>query len=360
MKLRLHLLILLTALFAPSIFAQSSDWVRPAKAGDPLIWGRKDGIVFGLPSPGGMPGPRGLIRIGTIDRSTGEANLLNFVAVEPATKGKKLRGDRMGFSELEKSKLDHGMNGARLWVSASSSADMAASQQVQNVSGTIETKHEDGHDVEILSVRVEIERFTQNGAHVYLLLSIRSDHPDEVRFAAYPYSDSKPLDEVVFTATMGAYERLRLLWLKNRVVDSRKLYDPYAGYDFAEKDTYPLQEMLRDSQGNPIALCTSSERTPSQSRNPDAKANWYYAGPRITQYWTIPAKDIAPNLRVRVNGRHTYWQSKNEIPGGTTFENFELREQFSPGQTFIFGVSQNEPFAWKPALTDLGPEAHLE
>ena len=43
--------------------AEDSQWVRPTKPGDPLLWGRKDGIVFGLPSQGGLPGPRGLIRV---------------------------------------------------------------------------------------------------------------------------------------------------------------------------------------------------------------------------------------------------------------------------------------------------------
>ncbi len=333
--------------------AQDTHWVRPRKAGDPLIWGRTDGIVFGLPSEGGMPGLRGLIRIGTMDKATGTAKLLNFIAIEPATQGKKPRGDRMGFSELEKSRLDKGRFGARLWVANSSTAE-------EPNGGTISKEHRDGHDVETLSVRIEIERFTQNGAHVYLILMMDSDHPNELRLSAFPYEDSKPLDEVVFTATMGAYERLRLLWLKDEVVDSRKLYSNYIGYDFAEAEAYPAQLMLRDQQGNPIALCTSSERIPSLARNPQASSNWYYDGPRMTQYWTIPAKDEAPNLRVRVNGRHTYWQSKDTIPGGTTFENFELRQTFHPGQTFIFGVSRKEPSEWTPPLTNLPTNPELE
>ncbi len=33
-----------------------SEWIRPHKRSDPLIWGRKDGIVLGIPSRGGLPG----------------------------------------------------------------------------------------------------------------------------------------------------------------------------------------------------------------------------------------------------------------------------------------------------------------
>jgi len=339
-------LFLLVLMAIPPLSAQDANWVRPRKAGDPLIWGRTDGIVFGLPSEGGMRGPRGLIRVGTMDGATGTAMLLNFIAVEPATQGKKPRADRMGFSELEKSRLDKGKFGARLWV-ANSGAN------VEPNGGTISKEYRDGHEVETLSIRIEIERFTQNRAHVYLILTMDSDHPNELRLSAFPYEDSRPLEEVVFTATMGAYERLRFLWLKDEVVDSRKLYANYTGYDFAEAEAYPAESMLRDQQGNPIALCTSSERTPSLARNSQAGPNWYYDGPRMTQYWTIPAKDEAPNLRVRVNGRYAYWKSKNVIPGGTTFENFELRQTFHPGQTFIFGVSRKEPSEWMPPLTNL-------
>src|SRR6202521_1771183 len=88
--------------------AEESQWIRPVKPQDPLIWGRKDGIVFGLPSAGGLPGPRGLIRIGVISPKTGAPELLNFIAIEPVVVGPGSRGDRMAFSELEPSEMDAG------------------------------------------------------------------------------------------------------------------------------------------------------------------------------------------------------------------------------------------------------------
>ncbi len=334
------------------LIAQDSLWIRPQTAKDPLLWGRRDGLVFGLPSTGGMPGPRGLIRVGTVDAASRQPKLLNFIAIEPVTEGKKARGDRMAFSELEKSRLDHGIAGARLWVGDNGSGG-------DSLRGTLVKQRRGAENVEVLSVRIEIEAFPQNHAHVYLILSIQSDHPNELHLSAYPYPDSRPLDEVVFTATMGAYERLRYLWLKGAVVDSRKLYAGYTGGDFAEHDEYPLQTMLRDADGSPIVLATPSEREPSAGRNPNAKPGWYYPGPRLTQYWKVPPTDVELNLRVRVNGRHTYWKSKDAIPDGTTFENFELRQKFKAGQTFVFGVTQREPDAWIPPLADLGPAAPL-
>jgi hypothetical protein len=333
--------------------AQVNQWIRPSAAGDPLMWGRRDGIVFGLPSTGGMPGPRGLIRVGTLDSKSGQVRLLNYIAIEPVTEGKETRGKRMAFSELERSHLDRGQRGARLWVSTIHSSAEKLAGYLTDEAGTPAA-------VETLSVRVEVERFPKNGSHLYAILSIRSDHPNELRLSAYPYPDSKPIDEMTFTATMGAYERLRYLWLKDSIVDSRKLYSTYRGINFAELDSYPLKNMLSDSWGDPIAICTSSEATPSASRNKQAKPHWFYDGPRITQYWKVPIQDVQPNLRVRVNGRHTYWNSKDLIPGGTTFENFELRQTFSPGQTFIFGIQFDEPSEWHPSILHLAESPVLE
>src|ERR687892_1549092 len=77
-------------------------WIRPQAPGEALIWGRKDGLVFGLPSPGGMRGPRGLIRTGIWNSTTKQAELINFIAVEPVVVGLGSRQSRMAFSELEK------------------------------------------------------------------------------------------------------------------------------------------------------------------------------------------------------------------------------------------------------------------
>ncbi|PYV84886.1 MAG: hypothetical protein DMG93_03255 [Acidobacteria bacterium] len=67
--------------------------------------------MFGLPSDGGLPGPRGLIRIGVISKETGRPQLLNFIAIEPVVLGAGSRFSRMAFSELEPSTLDPGNRG---------------------------------------------------------------------------------------------------------------------------------------------------------------------------------------------------------------------------------------------------------
>ncbi len=318
--------------------AQESPWVRPGKPGDPLIWGRRDGIVFGLHSPGGMRGPRGLIRIGLYTSpQSASPELLNFIAVEPVVEGAGARFDRMAFSELEMSQLDPGQRGKRMWVDKETNADDGTA------SGKLETLHAGKATVERLSVRIDVERFTANGAHVYVIASIDSDHPGELRLRTYAETDSPPIDELTVTATMGNFERLRLLWLNDRVIDSRELFAAYKGDAFVEDVDYPLGEMLRSGDGDAEVFCTSNEADPGKTPGNNT-AHWVYTLPKITQYWRVPGRDVEPNLRVRVNARRLYWASTAPVLGGVAFENFEVRERFVPGQSFIFGITRQEPW----------------
>lgn len=343
-------LVFLIAVLSADAVAQDIQWVRPAKAGDPLIWGRRDGIIFGLFSPGGIEGPRGLIRVGLFTPGTKDPQLLNFIAVEPVVRGIGSRSSRMAYSELEMSQLDPGQHGKRMWV------HREADEKHDSVSGTLQTLHSGKTTAERLSVRIDVERFTKNGAHVYLIVSIDSDHPDELRLATYAEKDSPPLDELTVTATMGNYERLRLLWLKDRVVDSRKLFANYTGGGFTEDQNYPLTEMLRSRDNDAIVFCTSNEPDPRKTQGNDS-AHWIYTLPKITQYWRVPNHDIQPDLRVRVNARRVYWASTAPILGGIAFENFEVRQRFVPGQTFIYGITRQEPWVFYHGPSPLIPPA---
>jgi hypothetical protein len=323
-----------------------SQWIRPLKPGDPLLWGRKDGVIFGLPSTGGLPGPRGLVRIGVISAKTEKPELLNFIAIEPVVLGPGSRFSRMAFSELEPSRMDPGSRGKRLWV------DPGAPGSTDAVRGDLSTLPNRDGSIERLSVRIDVEPFTANGAHVYLIASVDSDHPDELRLAVYQYSDSPALEELTVTATMGNYERLRLLWLKDRVVNSRELYRNYTADAFTEHENYPLDEMLRTADGDAIALGTSNEADPAAVPVTGAE-HWRYRLPKLTQYWRVPAHDIEPDLRVRVNGRRVYWASHDPLPNGAAFENFEVRQRYRAGQVFVFGVTDKAPWQLNPPIPHL-------
>ncbi len=326
-------------------FAQSSLWVRPTRAGDPLIWGRRDGIVFGLQSNGGIRGPRGLIRVGPWSGGNLQNELLNFIAVEPVVQGPGARFDRMAFSELEMSELDPGQRGKRMSVNDTGEANAVA--------GKLKTVHIGRKSIERLSVRIDVERFTANGAHVYLVVSIDSDQPSELQLRAVAEKDSAPLEELTLTATMGNYERLRLLWLKDTIASSRQSFGDYTGEAFVEGPGFPLPDILRDPDGGAITYATTDEPDPGTTPGNDA-AHWPYTLPKLTQYWRVPGYDVQPDLRVRVNARRVYWASTAPVLGGIAFENFEMRQRYVPGQTFIYGISPLDPpllFRGRPTLT---------
>jgi len=298
-------------------------------------------MVFGLPSDGGLPGPRGLIRIGVISNETGRPQLLNFIAVEPVVLGAGSRFSRMAFSELELSTLDPGSRGKRLWVEPAS-----------EYRGTLSTLKSSPTPIERLQVRIGVERFTANGAHVYVTASIDSDHPNEVRLGVFQENDSPEIEELTLTATMGNFERLRWLFLKDQVIESLALYGSQTGDGFFEHENYPLEEMLRSGDGDAIALAASNEPSPSSVSKAPSKF-WHYPLPRLTQYWRVPAHDIEPDLRVRVNGRQVYWASHFPVPNGVAFENFELRQRYKPGQIFVFGITAAEPWDFNPPIPHL-------
>lgn len=328
----------------------SSQWIQPHSPGDPLIWGRKDGILFGLPSPGGMRGPRGLIRIGVLSPTTGQPELLNFIAIEPVTVGPGSRSSRMAFSELEPSRLDPGQHGKRLWV------DLGSCDKANLPTGTIETfpGNRDNPAIQRLSVQIDVERFSVNGAHVHVIASIDSDHPNELRLSVYQDADSPAIEELSLTATMGNFERLRRLWLHRCVVDSRELMGNYTGDAFDDPPNYPLRDMLRTADGDAIVFATTNERDPSSFPGTHA-GHWHYPLPPLTQYWRIQAHDIQPDLRVRVNGRRVYWASHDPVPGGIAYENFDVRQRYVPGQTFIFGITPKVPWQVDPPVPGIAP-----
>jgi hypothetical protein len=343
----------------------SSPWIQPHAPGDPLIWGRRDGIVFGLPSPGGLRGPRGLIRVGVLSPTTGQPELLNFIAVEPVVIGPGSRSSRMAFSELEPSRLDPGEHGKRLWV------DLSSYEKSNYDKSNYEKSNPDKSDlpagivqsfpgernapaIQRLSVQIDVERFSANNAHVHLIASIDSDHPDELKLSVFADNDSPPIEELALTATMGNFERLRRLWLHHCVVDSRELMGAYTGDAFDDPPNYPLRDMLRTANGDAIVFATTNEENPS-SFSGTPSGHWHYPLPTLTQYWRIEAHEIQPDLRVRVNGRRVYWASHDIVPGGIAYENFDVRQRYIPGQTFIFGITPRTPSQFTPTVPGIAP-----
>lgn len=308
-------------------------WLRPAEdaPAEPVI-GFKDGIRIALwPAVGG---PRGIIRICTPYVFPGsDRQLINFIAIEPIV------GGHRGLSELEMSALDQA-HGKRLWFSDNVSEDPEPVYSWKSSRGRLGKIRVGGKEIETLSIVINCEKF-DNGAHPIVQATFRADRPYEVAFKTFAAKDSAPMESCVLTATMGNFARCRLLWLKDEVVDSRKVWPTYDGPDFVGTPDYPIQRLRAEKDGTLIAAITPSEKDPASVKFEPKW--WAFHGVPATQYWRKYPADSKPDLRVRVNGRATFYGTDVHLPGGIAFENFEMIEPFSPGSEVCFGVTLQTP-----------------
>lgn len=301
-------------------------WIFPASDQDSEpVFGIEDGISVGLwPTPG----PRGLLRIFTPYLGQPPGQVINFIAIEPLVQG------RRSFSELEDSASDQ-HPGKLMWISESPDGGEThlpwrpAAPDFFEIEGN-----------RAMKFWVLMEPFA-SGACPVLQVILRQDHPHEATFQVFATEGSTPMQACILSATMGNYERLRRLWLKERVVEAKDLWPEFHvlaphGPGFAPHREWPVQELVTHG-GDVVVAATPSERDPSQAVYTEQVPFWFrYQGQWATQYWKTP---VGPNVVARVNGRVCYWGSRAEIPGGIAFENFELEAPFSPGQSFTFGAT---------------------
>lgn len=327
--------------------AEAGEWILPADEESPAVWGIENGIVFSLwpaqvePNSGG---PRGLLRIG--HNFDGATHLINFIAIEPVVDGE------MEFSEISPSRVDDEV-GKLLW--AGDSEKQSRYRPQANTQGNITHPDPDRPEVEQLSLYIFMEKFN-NGAHPYLKITMRNDRPEEMGLQVFHQEGSAEMERCALTATMGNYSRVRLLYLKDEVVNSRELYEGYDDIHFVEKDGYPAEELLKDENGDFIAIAETNESFEELSSWPQHSKYygkyWWRYRPfyKVTQYWRKPADDYDSSLHVRVNGRAKYFSGSQidpeeyvDIPGGVSFENFEMREDYYHGQKFYFGITRKAP-----------------
>ena len=303
-------------------------WARPASRSlAQPVWGHADGPRVGL-AP--MPGPRGLLRVYAPYLGQPPGRMINFIAVEPIVVGQQ----RRGHSELEPSQLD-GVRGKRFW-SVDNLDDLSPRPPEHPARGVISRQD----SVETLEVFILVERFN-NGAHPYLKLRFQSDRPHEVAISSFARRDSKPMRSCVLTATMGNYARLRRLHLADRIVLSTDLWPRFDGGGFAPARRFSLEQLTRTPDGHAVVEATTNEKTPEEADYaPFTFRGWKYQGQRAVQYWRC--EDPHEDLSVGVNGRTKYWASKSPIPGGISYENFEMVAPFVDGQRFWFGVKPQD------------------
>jgi hypothetical protein len=310
---------------------EDGPFLRPAAgtAAEPF-WGIKGGIAVGLWPNGG---PRGLIRVYTPYLDQGRRRVMNFVAVEPVVRGSR------GLSELEASALDH-VDGKAMWTADTFEDDPKPRPPWQPARGVVGA----AGGKKTLSFYLHVEPF-DNGARPVVQVQLREDRPHEIAFRIDSARLGAPMQACVLTATMGNYARLRRIWLKDRVEDAHALYrsarfDPTHG--FAAHHQWGVGDLLV-VDGQAVVAARPDEPDPVHATYAsDVHPSWHYVGKTATQYWRAPARR---NLVARVNARKTYWASHAAIPGGVSFENFELEAPFRPGQRLVFGITPELPAA---------------
>lgn len=305
-------------------------WVQPAQGSKAQpVWGFADGIQIGI-AP--LPGPRGLIRIYTSYLHHNEFEVMNFIAFEPIDKATGTRG----LSELEPSGLDN-VNGKRFWSGNTSEAP-SFPDKYYPAAGTIGQK--DGRQT--LTVYIFCEKF-HNGADVYVRVRFTEGNPYEFEITGYTNEGSVELNELILTATMGNKARLRELYLADgKIKRSTEMWPDYRDIRFTQHDHTPLNEMITDASGGVWLIASPDENNPASAEMaPGTSSNWTYRGRKATQYWYCPDPDNG--LKGVVNGRYVYWAGNSPIPGGISFENFELVEPFKQGRSYIFGITPESP-----------------
>jgi hypothetical protein len=308
----------------------SPKWVRGESEQYRACWGIAGGLLFGI-HPGDQKGdgePRGLIRIYSPVLPGGKYDLINFIAIEPIVDG------RRGFSEMEHSRLDR-MQGKRIWTAA----DSAAPRDTVKIEPGKITRLPNG--AEQLQLTLRCEKF-DNGAHVYLVITQRSDLPDEIELTLHAEPGGKTPESVMLSATMGNKARARLLWLADGPKSAQQLYPGFSGNGFAGDSVFGFRQLHQTADGDVLVAITTDEANPAAAKIADMDG-WYYAGRKVTQYWRKPKGTFADHLQAVVNARYLYWGLNQPIPNGPAFENFELRQPFLNSQRIRFGVTAKTP-----------------
>ncbi|MEM0898266.1 MAG: hypothetical protein AAGJ79_15465, partial [Verrucomicrobiota bacterium] len=327
-RLKTMLSLFLPAFLFFTLEAQAAEetFVYPG-AGVPedhLVWGLKDGIRLGLHP---TRGPAGLIRVYAPYLGQPYPRVVNYLSIEPMVVGETHREQ----SELETSRTRPGREGLSFWATNSLDESQSPSTPVH---GRIDPASGNLH------VFIHTEPFP-NGARPVVECVFDPDRPHEIELITHTAPGGKEMLQCILSATMGNYGQLRRLHLAdNQTLHARTLWNEGESLDelgFLPWKTFPPESMERLPDGHyHVELSTDAVDPGKVEHDPGVKSSWRYVGRKAIHYWRAEP-DSAPF--VAVNARRTYWRSESKIPGGASFENFELNLPFQPGRRLWFGVS---------------------
>ena len=276
------------------------------------IWGHKDGVQIGLAPTGG---PQGLIRIYAPHLGNAHPRVINFVSIEPTVRGQSGRDQ----SELQESRDRPGERGLSFWASETVES---GPRPVKIPAGIYDAKNR------VLRVFIHTETFA-NGAKPIVECVFDAKQSRQVHFILHSAQDSAHMQWCTLSATMGNYSLLNRIGLRaGQFKTAQELWkntQPEAngfmpwkewGASFLNKTPYRMY----------YATLTSTFDDPANAEyEADVPPEWRYHGPRSKITWIA---EPSANPIVAVNGRETFYGTDTRIPGGVSFENFEMRIRF--------------------------------
>ncbi len=315
-------LLLASAAFANAQSPEAFVWPGHGIAAQRPVWGHRDGLRIGL-AP--TPGPRGLIRIYAPYLEQAFPRVVNFLSIEPSVKG----GVGRGQSELEPSRELPGQRGLSFWAS---NELRSAARPSSPVAGNLDL------EAGKLTLFIHTEPF-RNGAIPIVEIVFHHSNTEEIEIVLHAASQSAAMQRCVVSATMGNYGLLRRLHLADsRVIAADRLWqgEQPGKWGFLAWRTWNSSQIEVAGDGRFLARLASDVLDLSTVKyDPRVAHGWHYRGRLATHYWRAEKN---ANPVVAVNGRRRYWMSEAPIPGGTAFENFELRMPFEEGQRLWFGI----------------------
>lgn len=291
------------------------------------VWGHANGLQIGLWEG---DSPQGLMLVRAPYLQLPRKQIVNFLSVEPSLPG----SDRRGQSELEISRHRPGERGLSFY--ASNSREIYDRQHT-SPSGIYD------EEAGTLTIFVHTEPF-RNGIHPVVRLRFHESSPYEVEISTFTKKGSKEIAYCTVSATMGNYSVLRELHLRDgKTVEANDLWSddhPVEELGFLPWKTVPSDQFEKLPDGRLMVGATSNYTDSATIPYPEGTGKWVYEGLMTRQYWIAP--DIS-YLEAAVNARKTYWagippRHHRPIPGGPSFENFELRLPHKDGQSIWFGV----------------------
>jgi len=308
---------------------KGDKWIMPRSEDDMPVWGIKNGILIGI-HPARMSwgkifgGPRGLFRIGYENDDV--LRFINFMVVNPMSR-KKGRLDPNG-SELLRSPTD-GRKGIMFYAYPLDYLQHPDRyKKIPSHHLAAEVRKRNGR--EVLTWGVKTERFP-NGAECFFVFRIDEKRYNEVEIECHLIRGGNTVLSLVLSSTFGNITRLRNAYLKGGTVNAKKLYTGDYGNGFAPMEFWEENRFQKDINGDLLFIAGPDEERPWE-------IDPYPHPTKFLQYYRKKRDTWDPEIRAMVNARAKFWKSSQKIPGGVSYENLAIIENFEQGQRLIYGI----------------------